>query len=144
MYPIPYVRFLISTPEVTHIGVLWTLRDLVWYSLAHKIVLFCGAWPGNRQSLRPEAILPLSPADVCITGLLLRDLIPITILHNSRNSIPALLLDPLGMVAVSLQFRTYVGDFPKIIGPNVGPKSGLAVVVQCGGTLAKACFPGWR
>ena len=23
-------------------------------------------------------------------------------------------------------------------------KSGLAVVVQCGGTLAKACFPGWR
>ena len=23
-------------------------------------------------------------------------------------------------------------------------KSGLAVVVQCGGTLAKACFPEWR
>ena len=23
-------------------------------------------------------------------------------------------------------------------------KSGLAVVVQCGGTLAKACFLGWR
>ena len=23
-------------------------------------------------------------------------------------------------------------------------KSGLPVVVQCGGTLAKACFPGWR
>ena len=26
--------------------------------------------------------------------------------------------------------------------PNVDPKSGLAVMVQCGGTLAKACFRG--
>ena len=24
------------------------------------------------------------------------------------------------------------------------PKSGMAVMVQCGGTLAKACFPGWH
>ena len=33
---------------------------------------------------------------------------------------------------------------PKNQGPNMDPKSGMAVVVQCGGTLAKACFPGWK
>ena len=39
-----------------------------------------------------------------------------------------------------MEDSTHMG-VSKISGPDIDPKSGLAVVVQCGGTPAKACFP---
>ena len=33
---------------------------------------------------------------------------------------------------------------PRSMAAALGLKSGLAILVQCGGTLAKACFLGWR
>ena len=47
------------------------------------------------------------------------------------------------IMCLRILMSTEPGSDPKV-GPTLGlPKSGLATVVQCGSTLAKACFPGW-